>query len=157
VSKIENIKSLQDTMIKSNLDSISKESLKGGFGTSLDLEKKIFGNWELMEYDLSEENEEDQEKPSGVIWIFKSNHTCEERSDPSNPNDVTIYEYKISQKGCEITQDSKKFFYINLTNQTVKGEDNCFMIDIDKDDETNREILRLYAYGAMSPDVLVRK
>lgn len=31
------------------------------------------------------------------------------------------------------------------------------MIDIEKDDETNREILRLYAYGAMSPDVLVRK
>jgi hypothetical protein len=31
------------------------------------------------------------------------------------------------------------------------------MIDIDKDDENNREILRLYSYGAISPNVLVRK
>ena len=108
VSKIENIKSLQDTMTKLNLDTISKESAKEG----LYLEKKILGDWELIEYDFKEENEGDQEKSSGVTWIFKSNHICEERSEPSNPNNVTIYEYKISQKGCEITQDSKKFFYI---------------------------------------------
>ncbi len=126
-------------------------------GWSQTIEQKIIGNWEVTDYDLSEENVGEQEKPSGIIWTFKLNNICEEKSDPSNPSDVTIYEYKISQANCETGIISTEFYYINLINKTVFGDDYCFMIDIDKIDETNQEILRLYAADAMQPNILVRK
>lgn len=126
-------------------------------GWAQSIEQKIIGKWEVTDYDTSEENDEEQEKSSGIIWTFKENNICEERSDPSNPDTVTMYEYKISQTNCDTGIVSAEFYYINLTNKTVSGDDYCFMIDIDQIDETNQEILRLYAADAMQPNVLVRK
>ena len=126
-------------------------------GWSQTIEQKIIGNWEVTDYDLSEENDGEQEKLSGIIWTFKANNICEERSDPSNPSDVTTYEYKISQNNCETGILSTEFYYINLNNKTVLGDNDCFMIDIDKIDETNQEILRLYSTDATQPNILVRK
>lgn len=121
------------------------------------IEKKILGKWEVTNYDVSEENDGDQERPTGIIWTFNADNTCEERSDPSNPNDVTIYEYKISQNNCETGVVSAEFYYINLINKTLSGDDYCFMIDIDKIDETNQEVLSLYEAGAIQPNILIRK
>ncbi|MGQ7947382.1 hypothetical protein [Flavobacterium sp. WC2509] len=147
----------EDTLTNKVLDTVSKDNSFDTSEISLSLEKKLIGKWELSEFDLSEENDGDQEKPSGVIWIFKNNHICEERSDSSNPNDITVYEYKISQKNCETKMQSKEFFYINLKNKTLPGDDYCFSIDIGKSDDNDQDILRLYAYGAMAPDVLRRR
>ena len=132
-------------------------SCKAQMSWSQSLEQKILGKWEVTNYDVSEENDGDQERPTGIIWTFNANNTCEERSDPSNPNDVTIYEYKISQNNCETGILSAEFYYIILTNKTVLGDDYCFMVDIDKIDETNQEVLRLYEAGAIQPNILIRK
>jgi hypothetical protein len=123
------------------------------------LKQKIAGKWELMDYDLSEENDGDQEKPSGVIWTFKEDNVCEERSDPDNPSDVTIFEYEITEKDCEKNTTSPKFLYMKLTNKTVLGDDYCFLIDLldPIDDTDKRDRLSLYPAGAMSPNILVRK
>jgi hypothetical protein len=127
---------------------------QSGWAQSLD--QKILGKWEVLDYDLSEENVGEQEKPSGIIWTFYNN-ICEERIDPSNPTDVTKYEYKISQNTCETGTISSEFYYITLINKTVPGDDYCFMIEIDRIKETNQEILRLYAPDAIQPNILVRK
>lgn len=127
---------------------------QSGWAQSLD--QKILGKWEVVDFDLSEENVGEQVKPSGIIWTFY-NSICEERIDPINPSNVMIYEYKISQKACETGTISAEFYYVNLINKTVSGDDYCFMIDIDRIKETNQEILRLYAPGAIQPNILVRK
>ena len=165
VSRVEGVKAQvgdvekkEDTLTKTNLDSISKESSKENIETILSLGQKLLGKWELMDFESNEEHEV-EEKPSGVIWIFKENHICEERKDPSNPNDVTVYEYEISNISCEEKKQSKEFLYINLTNKTVAGEDYCFSISINqvRADDDSSEILSLYTWGAISPDILKRR
>lgn len=156
-TKTESSKALEATITKKHLDTVAKENSKEEIETILSLEEKIVGKWELIEYDLSEENDGDQEKPSGVFWFFKNDHICEERSDPDNPSNVTVYEYAISQEGCEKKEQSNTFFYVRLKNKTVIGDDYCFMVDIDKMDEENQDILRLYTYGSVVPDVLKRR
>lgn len=157
-AQVEGLKKLEDTLTKTNLDSISKESSKENMETILSLEQKLLGKWELIDYESDEEKEICQEISSGIIWIFKENHICEERKDPSNPNDVTVYEYEISNISCE-EKKKKDFLYISLTNKTVAGEDYCFMISIDqvRADDDDSEILSLYTWGAISPDILKRR
>ena len=43
-------------------------------GWTQDLKNKIQGKWEMMQYDLSEDNDEDEEIATGIVWVFKSDN-----------------------------------------------------------------------------------
>ncbi|HEY6143103.1 MAG TPA: hypothetical protein VIV55_06685 [Flavobacterium sp.] len=127
-------------------------------GWTQDLKQKIQGKWEMLQYDLSEENDEDEELETGVIWVFKENNICEERIDPNDPSKKVVYNYKISQENCETKTLTEKLYYLTLINKTILGDDFCFLIsNIPVGGKDNSERLSLFSHGALAPNVLVRK
>jgi hypothetical protein len=127
-------------------------------GWTQDLKKTIQGKWEMLQYDLSEDKDEDEEIATGQIWIFKEGNICEERIDPNDSSKKVIYDYKISQENC-LTKDTNEKYYLRLTNMTIPGDDYCFLISkINANNESDKsERLSLFSHGAISPNVLIRK
>lgn len=129
-----------------------------GWSQLQDVQQKILGSWEIISLNLSNDDA-NQENLSGEIWTFNNNGICEVKSDPNNPNMVTIYNYEISETNCATNIISNEFYYVKLINQTVVGEDYCFLIsNIGKiDDLDQRDYLTLYVDEALKPNLLVKK
>lgn len=127
-------------------------------GWTQDIKEKIQGQWEMLQYNLSEDIDEDEEISTETVWVFKSNNICEERIDPEDPTKKIVYNYVISQENCQTKTLSEGLYYLWLTNKTIPGDDYCFLISsISQKDETDKsERLSLFSHGAMSPNVLVK-
>jgi hypothetical protein len=128
-------------------------------GWTQDIKKTIQGKWEMLQYDLSEDNDEDEEIETGQIWVFKENNICEERIDPNDSSKKVVYNYKITQENCHTKILSDKLYYLTLTNKTIPGDDYCFLISsispIGQADKSER--LSLLSHNAISPNVLKRR
>lgn len=128
-------------------------------GLAQDLKKRIQGKWEMLQYNLSEDIDEDEEISTEKIWTFKSNNICEEGIDPSDPTKKIVYYYTISQEDCQTKTLSETLYYLRLINTTIPGDDYCFLISSITATDTvdNSERLSLFSHGAISPNVLVRR
>lgn len=127
-------------------------------GSAQDIKKRIQGKWEMLQYDLNEENDEDIEISTEKIWVFKDNNLCEERIDPEDSSKKIVYGYHISQENCVTKAISPGLYYLRLTNITIPGDDYCFLISTinPKDQPDKSERLSLFSHGAVSPNVLKR-
>ncbi len=127
-------------------------------GWTQDLKRKIQGEWEMLQYDLSEENDEDEEIATGIVWVFMSDNICEERFDPNDSSKKVVYDYKISQENCQTKTLTTNLYYLTLINKTIAGDDFCFLISTinPTNDKDKSERLSLFSHGAISPNVLVR-
>ncbi|MES2575689.1 MAG: hypothetical protein V4572_12145 [Bacteroidota bacterium] len=128
-------------------------------GWSQDLKNRIKGNWEMLQYNLSEDIDEDEEISTETIWVFKNDNICEERIDPDDPTKKIVYNYIISQENCQTKMLTEGLYYLWLTNKTIPGDDYCFLISsissVNEMDKSER--LSLFSHGALSPNVLVRR
>lgn len=128
-------------------------------GWTQDIKKRIQGKWEMMQYNLSEDIDEDEEIATETVWYFKNSNICEERIDPDDSSKKIVYHYMISNESCETKKITEGLYYLRLTNITIPGDDYCFLISaispVGQADKSER--LSLFSHGAVSPNVLKRK
>ena len=124
--------------------------LQLNYSCAQNVNNDILGNWELIEFDL-----EGEEQVTGIIWEFKSDGTCKVVEN-SNTQDYT---YSISHTKCNDGSVDNGNNYVRLYRASDNNLEYCFQIDNIGviDDVDNRIYMTLYTYGALKPNVFVKK
>jgi flagellar hook assembly protein FlgD len=120
------------------------------YSCAQDVSNDVIGEWELMELDL-----EGEDQATGVVRKFNSDGTCELKEN----SNILYYTYSISHTKCNDGSLDNGNNYMRLYNVSDNNQECCFQIDNIGviDDIDNRVYMTLYTYGALKPNIFVKK
>lgn len=119
-----------------------------------DIKKDIIGNWEQEFY-----NRDGEEVYVGDIWTFNTDGTCQINYGADSGSKITKFTYTITGYNCAENILVSGTNFLRLKYVSGSDEDLCFEISgIDMSDKSNPKIyMSLYAYGAISANVFVKR